>query len=91
MMENTQPWVSAYNANGEGIAEIVRGLLAAREIPAIISQEAIGRVIGFTVGEAGVAQVLVPADRVEEAQELIRRFESGELEQGESDPPADQG
>jgi hypothetical protein len=86
----TQPWVKVYEASGEGLAEIVCGLLGAQEIPTLISQEAIGRVYGFTVGPAGLAQILVPADRALEAAEIIRRYEDGEFESVEK-PPADQG
>jgi hypothetical protein len=61
----------AYTANGEMEAQSVRSVLEAAGIPCRIKFEAASRLFVVTVDGLGAVQVLVPADRLEEAKALI--------------------
>ena len=52
-------------------ANIIRGRLESADIPAMVSQEAIGAVMGLTVGPLGSAKVLVPEPLVEAALAVL--------------------
>jgi hypothetical protein len=75
----TPTWVVAYTAAGVLQAQILRGLLEAAGLPVQIAQEGAGAVYAFTVGPMGEADLLVPADRLEEARALLAEYERGTL------------
>ncbi|RME45147.1 MAG: hypothetical protein D6796_10880 [Caldilineae bacterium] len=66
-------------------ANIVRGRLESADIPAMVYQEAIGAVMGLTVGPLGSAKVLVPEPVVEAALAILA--ETFEPEGDEEDIP----
>jgi hypothetical protein len=70
-------WEVVYEMNGSFLAEILRGLLEAQEIPVVLSQEGAGRVYGLTVGTLGRVQILVPAPDLERAQHILVEYETG--------------
>lgn len=72
--------VVVYRAKGLVDGEIIRGFLAAHDIPASVSQEAAGKIYGLTIGDLGVAEVLVRAQDEQNALELLREMEAGEFE-----------
>ncbi|MGD0004980.1 MAG: DUF2007 domain-containing protein [Anaerolineaceae bacterium] len=72
-------YVTVYIANGQLDAEMVQGFLEAAGIPAMISQESIGRVFGMTTGPLGEVNVLVPEKKTDEALELLASMERGDL------------
>jgi len=72
-------YVTVYIANGQLDAEIVRGFLEASGIPAVVSQESVGKVFGMASGPLGEVNVLVPDDRSDEALDLLDTMENGEL------------
>lgn len=72
-------YVTVYVANGQLDAEMVQGFLEAAGIPAMISQESIGRVFGMTSGPLGEVNVLVPEKKNDEALELLASMERGDL------------
>ena len=82
----TQTWVVVYTAAGQLRAQIVRGLLEAAGVPVETAQEGAGAQYAFTVGPMGEVDVLVPADRLAEAQAVVVAFEHGDLE---TDGPAE--
>ncbi|HNW94723.1 MAG TPA: DUF2007 domain-containing protein, partial [Anaerolineaceae bacterium] len=67
--------VVVYRAKGLVDGEIIRGFLAAHDIPASVSQEAAGKIYGLTIGDLGVAEVLVRAQDEQNALELLREME----------------
>jgi len=86
-------YVTVYVANGQLDADMVRGFLESFGIPAMISQESIGRVYGLTSGPLGEVNVLVPEERTDEALELLASMERGDLvdDQGEEDSSTGEG
>jgi Putative prokaryotic signal transducing protein len=78
-------YVTVYVANGQLDAEMVRGFLEASGIPAMISQESVGKVFGLASGPLGEVNVLVPVENSEEALDLLKSMESGDLIEGDAD------
>ena len=62
-------------------AAIIRGRLESEAIPAVVQQEAMGIMLGLTVGPMGSAKVLVPEALAEQALEILAEtFEGVEPE-----------
>ncbi len=85
-------YVVVYIGNGRLDAEMVQGFLEAAGIPAMVSQESVGRVLGLTSGPLGEVNVLVPEDKADEALELLASMERGDLidNPGEEDSSEDE-
>jgi len=64
-------WVTVHRTNGVTEAEILKNMLESFGIPARVSAEAIGKVLGMTVDGMGVAALLVPENRAREAQDIL--------------------
>lgn len=80
----THPLVVVYTAAGQTDAHIIKGMLEAAGIPAVISQE--GAAYGFTVGMLGMVEVLVTGTDAAEAEALIAAMQRGELEDDTPNP-----
>jgi hypothetical protein len=52
-------------------AEVLKAALETAGFPVVVRQEASGRIIGLTIGSMGEVSVLVPADRLGDARDLI--------------------
>jgi hypothetical protein len=78
--------VVVYTTSGPGPAEILRSVLAAAGIPAELSREGAGAAYGLTVGPLGRVDILVPAERAQEASALLEAMQRGELEDDEATP-----
>jgi hypothetical protein len=78
-------WRAVYTAEGKLAAEMVRLMLESFNIPATLSQESVGSVYGLTVGPLGETQILVPADKEQEAREILKDMEAGLLDQGDEE------
>lgn len=61
----------AFTAYGDAEAQAVRSALEAAGIPVMLRCEAITRAYPVTVDGLGAVRVLVPADRLEEAREIL--------------------
>ena len=61
-------------------AEILRGLLESRGIPVVLSHESAGTAIGLSVGPLGEVEILVPADQLEAAREILQQYSNDELD-----------
>jgi len=73
-------WEVLEVVSGDLQAEMLRGLLEAQGIPAILSQESAGRsVFPVTVGKFGEVQILVQSDRLEEARAVLADYNSGQF------------
>lgn len=64
-------WVVIRANLSPGEAVVIRGRLESEGIPAVLQQEAVGAVLGLTVGPLGSARVFVPEDRFEEAEAIL--------------------
>jgi hypothetical protein len=64
-------WKSVATAPGVTAASIIAGRLQAADIPVRVWQEAVGQVYGLVVGALGTAHVVVPAEYVEAARQLL--------------------
>lgn len=72
-------WVAVVVNVGPGEAAIIKGRLESEDIPAIVQQEALGTVLGLTVGPLGSANVLVPEPLAEQALAILAEtFETDE-------------
>ena len=72
-------YVYVYSVSGQLAGDIIRILLESINIPAIILQESAGITYGLTVGPLGEVKVYVPADKVDEAKEILLAAEEGKL------------
>ena len=83
--ESTKLVVIAINLN-PAEAAIIKGRLDSQDIPAFVQQEAMGSVLGLTVGPLGSAKVLVPEPLAERALDILSvTFEQDEDELWEED------
>lgn len=79
-MENLH-WVVVEEVSGGFQAEILRGLLEAQGVQAVISQEGLGRsVYAMTIGDLGRAQIMVPSTEVERAMQILEDYRAGKFE-----------
>ena len=69
--EHPYELVSVGTADGQVEAEIIKGLLAANDIEAWLSQESAGSALGLTVGALGEVEIMVRADQEQEARSLL--------------------
>lgn len=63
--------VTVYVAAGQMEAEIVRGRLLAEDVPAILSYESLGQVMGITMDGLGEVRVQVPAALEARARQIL--------------------
>jgi hypothetical protein len=88
-MENS--WQVLEEVGGSGVAEILRGLLQAQDIPVLLSQEGAGHfAYPTTMGRLGWVQILVPASCLERAQQILASYHAGELIVNNENPVEDQ-
>jgi hypothetical protein len=64
-------WVTVYKTNGVTEAEILKNMLESFGIPARLSYESAGKIYGLTMDGMGVAALLVPESRTQEAQDIL--------------------
>ncbi len=64
--------VVIYNAASQVEADVIKGLLEAEGIPAMISQESLNTTYGLVMGGLGELKIMVAAKREQEARELIQ-------------------
>lgn len=69
--EEAVKWVVIRTNISPGEAVIIRGRLESEGIPAVVQQEAMGAVLGLTVGPLGSAKVLVPEPQAEQALAIL--------------------
>jgi hypothetical protein len=87
-------WVAVGVNFSPAEATVIKGRLESYGIPAVIQQEAVGVVMGLTVGPLGSARVLVPEPMVKQALAILAEtFEIDEDEAGLDEvdlPPAEE-
>ncbi len=78
-----------FKASGEFEAQQIKAFLEAHGIQSILRGEALRNTHGFTLDGLGVVRVVVTSGDEQEARELLRQAEAGEITLDEEDPPAD--
>ncbi|HSR48216.1 MAG TPA: DUF2007 domain-containing protein [Anaerolineales bacterium] len=66
-------------------AEVLRGLLEAQEIPAILSRESAGSLFPVNVGVFGLVDVLIPEAKWDDALQILETFRGSEIDPDESE------
>jgi hypothetical protein len=84
--EEVVKWVVIRTNISPGEAVVIRGRLESEGIPAVVQQEAVGSVLGLTVGPLGSARVLVPEPQAEQALEILAETFEIDEDEGESTP-----
>ena len=79
----TTQYISVYTANGMLDAEMIRSFLETAGIPSMLSHESAGTVFGLTLGPMGEVQVMVPADKSEDAKNILDAMEQGKYSQAD--------
>ncbi len=69
--EPSVPWVAIKSNLDPGEAMIMKSRLDSEGIAAVIQQEAVGSVLGLTIGPMGSAKILVPEPLAEQALALL--------------------
>jgi hypothetical protein len=72
--DTKEDWVFVDDAPNHFHAEILRGLLEAQDIPVTMFEEAVGRVIPFTLGVPAMVQIFVPSKDQERAKEILENY-----------------
>lgn len=76
-----EDYESVYSASGMLDAEMMKNLLESFEIECILLGESIGSTYGLTVTPAGGVEVMVRKEDVARAQDIITKYQDGELEE----------
>jgi hypothetical protein len=76
-------WVAVGLNLNPAEAMVIKGRLESEGIPALVQQEAVGAVLGLTVGPLGSARVLVPEPLAEQALAILA--ETYEVEEEETE------
>lgn len=74
-------WSLLTKIDGEFKASVIQGLLQASDIPSQLVQEGAGRAYGLTIGPLGEVEIYVPANRLEEAMQILDDYESGDFDE----------
>lgn len=72
-------WVVLMEVYNQEEAQLISGLLLMAEIPVRMDHEAIGEVLGLTVGPLAKIKITVPEERVADAYKVL----SGEIDDPE--------
>ena len=75
-----QKWIVIDEVAGSFQANVIEGLLKAKDIPVVVSKPGAGVAIGVTVGSLGRVQILVPNSELDRAQQVVENYYSGEYE-----------
>ena len=72
-------YVVLVSVSGKLEAEIIRGMLQAYGIDAVMSHEAAASIYGLGVGPTAQVDILVPEQMLDEAQNLLDDYQSDRL------------
>ena len=86
-MSEADGYVVITIVQGQFVEAQIKAFLEAHDIPCELRGEALRVTHAISVDGIGAAEVLVPADRADEARDLLARAERGEL--AIDDPPAE--
>lgn len=80
-MDKGEKLVVVHVAQGELEANVIKSHLESEGIPVMLQYESAGRVFGLTVDGLGEIRILVPRLLAEQARNIIRPRESGQVEE----------
>ena len=72
--------ICVFTADGEFAAQQVKAFLAANDIPCELRGEALRKTHALTLDGLGAVRILVPAEYLNQARELLASVEAGDLE-----------
>lgn len=80
-------WVTIAENLNPGEAIVIKGRLESEAIPVVLQQEAVGSVLGLTVGPLGSAKISVPEPLADRALSILAEtFDTDEGELGDESP-----
>jgi len=71
-------YVELETVDGRHVADLIKSYFEANGVPVELSQESYGAATALTVAPLGEVHLLVPANRLEEARELLQAFYTGD-------------
>jgi len=74
-----EPFVAVSIVQGQFAEEQVRAFLEANGIPTEVRGETLRATYGISIDGLGSVEILVPADKAEEARDLLNQAEAGAL------------
>jgi hypothetical protein len=87
MTPNRPGFAIAYRAGGKLEAEVIRGRLESAGIPVLFDYESAGQVLGLTVDGLGEVRVMVPKERLKDAQLLLSKATVEDWDEPPTDEP----
>lgn len=72
-------WVEVAEVYNQDEAQLISGLLFMAQIPVRVERESAGDIYGLTIGPLAKTQILVPSDRVMDAEKIL----TGNIEESE--------
>jgi hypothetical protein len=73
------PFIAVSTVQGQFAEEQVRAFLEANGIPTEVRGETLRTTYGISIDGLGSVEILVPADKADEARELLNHAETGAL------------
>ena len=77
-------WILLKNVYSQAESEIIKGMLEAQEIEVLLAQEGAAKAIGLNVGSLGEIQIHVQSSDIDDANALLVKFYSGNIEESEN-------
>jgi hypothetical protein len=74
-------WVVVAEVYNQDEAQLINGLFLMAAIPVKLERESAGDIYGLTIGPLAKMQILVPQDRVEDAEKIL----AGQVEETKDD------
>jgi hypothetical protein len=69
--DQTSEWVNVAEVYNQDEAQLISGLLSMAEIPVKIEREPAGGLYGLTIGPLAKIQILVPINRIADAEKIL--------------------
>lgn len=77
-------WILLKNVYSQAESEIIKGMLEAQKIEVLLAQEGAAKAIGLNVGSLGEIQIHVQSSDIDDANALLVKFYSGDIEESEN-------
>jgi hypothetical protein len=76
-------WVLVVKVQGQGQAEILKGLLEAQGIMVWLNSQGAAHAYAVSVGTLGAVELLVPSSAVDQARQVLDAYYRGDFENSE--------
>jgi hypothetical protein len=83
-------WVLVVKVQGQGQAEILKGLLEAQGIMVWLNSQGAAHAYAVSVGTLGAVELLVPSSAVDQARQVLDAYYRGDFENSEFTGPEPQ-